>query len=151
MIVISVPEQLPPKFTLSVVWLVGLDLEHPGAITIFVAMGHIIKPSRRGIANLESGAFIDLEDEITRQLPRYDPDTCPNGLIDLSGATNALMGDFMAEQAAEFAKSYALEDAFKYGEVVGPKGKVHAPDEPSIEQPAHSWPAQSCRKAWRVS
>lgn len=86
-------------------------------------MSHIIQPSQRGIANLEAGAFIDLEDEIPRQLPSYDPDTCPNGLIDLSGAINVLMNDFMANQVGEFSKTYALQDAIKYGSVTGPKGK----------------------------
>lgn len=66
---------------------------------------HAIKPSSRALANLESGAFIDLEDEASK-LPQYDPESRPDGLIDLSGAINGLMDDFLAEEMDAFAKSY---------------------------------------------
>ncbi|KAF6819705.1 hypothetical protein CSOJ01_01112 [Colletotrichum sojae] len=64
-----------------------------------------IKPSLRALANLESGAFIDLENEAGK-LPQYDPESRPDGLIDLSGAINGLMDDFLGEEMDEFAKSY---------------------------------------------
>ncbi|KAF6841628.1 hypothetical protein CPLU01_00300 [Colletotrichum plurivorum] len=66
---------------------------------------YAIKPSSRALANLESGAFIDLENEASK-LPQYDPGSCPDGLIDLSGAINGLMDDFLGEEMDEFSKSY---------------------------------------------
>ncbi|EQB49173.1 hypothetical protein CGLO_11519 [Colletotrichum gloeosporioides Cg-14] len=82
---------------------------------------HAIKPSTRALANLESGAFIDLENEAGK-LPQYDPEICPDGLIDLSGAINSLMNDVLEEEMASFEKSYSLTEAMKYGDVMGPKG-----------------------------
>lgn len=66
---------------------------------------YVVKPSSRALANLESGGFIDLEDEASK-LPQYDPATCPNGVIDLSGAINGLMGDVLAEEMNRFSKAY---------------------------------------------
>ncbi|KAI8214547.1 WD repeat domain-containing protein 83 [Colletotrichum sp. SAR 10_66] len=82
---------------------------------------HAIKPSTRALANLESGAFIDLENEAGK-LPQYDPEICPDGLIDLSGAINSLMNDVLEEETTNFEKSYSLSEAMKYGDVMGPKG-----------------------------
>ncbi|KAI8239260.1 WD repeat domain-containing protein 83 [Colletotrichum sp. SAR 10_96] len=82
---------------------------------------HAIKPSTRALANLESGAFIDLENEAGK-LPQYDPEICPDGLIDLSGAINSLMNDVLEEEMTNFEKSYSLSEAMKYGDVMGPKG-----------------------------
>ncbi|KAI8166794.1 WD repeat domain-containing protein 83 [Colletotrichum sp. SAR 10_70] len=82
---------------------------------------HAIKPSTRALANLESGAFIDLENEAGK-LPQYDPEICPDGLIDLSGAINSLMNDVLEEEMTNFEKSYSLSQAMKYGDVMGPKG-----------------------------
>ncbi|KAI8262878.1 hypothetical protein K4K53_010822 [Colletotrichum sp. SAR 10_77] len=82
---------------------------------------HAIKPSTRALANLESGAFIDLENEAGK-LPQYDPEICPDGLIDLSGAINSLMNDVLEEEVTNFEKSYSLSEAMKYGDVMGPKG-----------------------------
>ncbi|KAI8304421.1 WD repeat domain-containing protein 83 [Colletotrichum sp. SAR11_240] len=82
---------------------------------------HAIKPSLRALANLESGAFIDLENEAGK-LPQYDPEICPDGLIDLSGAINSLMNDVLEEEMTNFEKSYSLSEAMKYGDVMGPKG-----------------------------
>ncbi|GKT58714.1 ACC synthase [Colletotrichum tofieldiae] len=69
---------------------------------------HIIKPSSRALANLDSGAFIDLENEASK-LPQYDSDTCPDGLIDLSGAVNGLMDDVLAEEMGKFSRGYDLQ------------------------------------------
>ncbi|KZL83120.1 aspartate aminotransferase [Colletotrichum incanum] len=69
---------------------------------------HIIKPSLRALANLDSGAFIDLENEASK-LPQYDSDTRPEGLIDLSGAVNGLMDDVLAEEMEKFSRSYDLQ------------------------------------------
>ncbi|KAE9577512.1 hypothetical protein CGMCC3_g6694 [Colletotrichum fructicola] len=82
---------------------------------------HAIEPSTRALANLESGAFIDLENEAGK-LPQYDPEICPDGLIDLSGAINSLMNDVLEEEMTNFEKSYSLSEAMKYGDVMGPKG-----------------------------
>ncbi|KAI8302475.1 WD repeat domain-containing protein 83 [Colletotrichum sp. SAR11_59] len=82
---------------------------------------HAINPSTRALAHLESGAFIDLENEAGK-LPQYDPEICPDGLIDLSGAINSLMNDVLGEEMTNFEKSYSLSEAMKYGDVMGPKG-----------------------------
>ncbi|TDZ74235.1 WD repeat domain-containing protein 83 [Colletotrichum trifolii] len=79
-----------------------------------------IKPSSRALANLDSGAFIDLENEASK-LPRYDPETRPDGLIDLSGAVNGLMDDVLGEEMDKFAESYDLRKATRYGGVMGPR------------------------------
>lgn len=69
---------------------------------------HALKPSSRALANLNSGVFIDLENEAS-QLPRYHPETCPEGLVDLSGAVNGLMDDVLAGEMTEFIKTYDLQ------------------------------------------
>ncbi|KXS93313.1 hypothetical protein AC579_844 [Pseudocercospora musae] len=82
-------------------------------------MTKIAYPSRRGLANLDSGRYIDLEEEISN-LPAYDPSKCPKGLIDLSGAVNKLMRDVMEEKIDSFAAQYAFGQAIDYGPVMGP-------------------------------
>ncbi|KAK5111396.1 hypothetical protein LTR85_012170 [Meristemomyces frigidus] len=84
-------------------------------------MAHIAKLSNRGLANLESSPVNGLEDDVHR-LPSYDPEACPDGLIDLSGAVNTLMGDVVAKQMDDFAQNYSLHNATSYGPVTGPKG-----------------------------
>ncbi|KAL5093937.1 hypothetical protein Trisim1_009411 [Trichoderma cf. simile WF8] len=81
-----------------------------------------IKPSKRALANLELESPADLEDKISH-LPSYNPETCPDGLIDLSGATNMLVGDLMGKHMGKFVQDYPVEDALLYGPVNGPKGK----------------------------
>lgn len=66
-------------------------------------LGSAIKPSARGLANLQSGRLVDLEKQV-RSLPLYDPQSCPDGLIDLSGAVNTLMDDFLEEHGNEFLR-----------------------------------------------
>lgn len=61
-------------------------------------------PSERGRQSLQSGGLIDLENEIAK-LPRYHPERCPNGLIDLSGAENDLMLEYMVDKMEAFAKN----------------------------------------------
>ncbi|KAK1688090.1 pyridoxal phosphate-dependent transferase [Colletotrichum godetiae] len=80
----------------------------------------VIEPSSRALANLESGGFIDLENEAGK-LPQYDPVTCPDGVIDLSGAINGLMDDVLAEEMDQFSKTYDFAKATRYGDVMGPK------------------------------
>ncbi|KAL2878116.1 hypothetical protein SGCOL_006646 [Colletotrichum sp. CLE4] len=82
----------------------------------------VIEPSSRALANLESGGFIDLENEAGK-LPQYDPVTCPDGVIDLSGAINGLMDDVLAEEMDQFSKTYDFAKGMttRYGDVMGPK------------------------------
>lgn len=47
---------------------------------------------------------MDLENEIAK-LPRYHPERCPDGLIDLSGAENDLMLEYMVDKMDAFAKN----------------------------------------------
>lgn len=119
-----------------------------------------IKPSKRALANLELESPADLEDKISH-LPSYNPETCPDGLIDLSGATNMLVGDLMGKHMGKFVQDYPVEDglsalqlgrnstcadanrlslALLYGPVNGPKGKkfsahrggfIHVPKQPT--------------------
>ncbi|OPB41325.1 1-aminocyclopropane-1-carboxylate synthase [Trichoderma guizhouense] len=83
-------------------------------------MENAIKPSKRALANLELESPADLEDKISH-LPSYDPETCPDGLIDLSGATNMLVSDLMGEHMRKFVQDYPVENALLYGQVNGPK------------------------------
>lgn len=123
-------------------------------------MENAIKPSKRALANLELESPADLEDKISH-LPSYDPETCPDGLIDLSGATNMLVSDLMREHMGKFVKDYPIGNglpalqlgqnstcadanqlslALLYGPVNGPKGKgfpahldgfIHVPKQPT--------------------
>ncbi|KAK4073128.1 uncharacterized protein Triagg1_5408 [Trichoderma aggressivum f. europaeum] len=72
-------------------------------------MENAIKPSKRALANLESESPADLEDKMSH-LPSYDPKTCPDGLIDLSGATNMLVGDLMGKHMGKFVQGYTVEN-----------------------------------------
>lgn len=63
-----------------------------------------LPPSERGRKGLESGRLIDLENEIAK-LPRYHPESCPDGLIDLSGAENDLMLEYMVDKMEAFANN----------------------------------------------
>ncbi|KAL7903995.1 pyridoxal phosphate-dependent transferase [Trichoderma velutinum] len=83
-------------------------------------MENAIKPSKRALANLKLESPADLEDKIAK-LPSYDPETCPDGLINLAGATNMLVGDLMGERMRKFVQDYAVENALSYGPVNGPK------------------------------
>lgn len=72
-------------------------------------MENVIKPSKRALANLELESPANLEDKISR-LPSYDPETCPDGLIDLSGAINMLVSDLMGAHMDRFVQYYAVEN-----------------------------------------
>lgn len=72
-------------------------------------MENAIKPSKRALANLELESPADLEDKISH-LPSYDPETCPDGLIDLSGATNMLASDLMGDHMNKFVQGYPVEN-----------------------------------------
>lgn len=72
-------------------------------------MENAIKPSKRALANIELESPADLEDKIAH-LSSYDPETCPDGLIDLSGATNMLVGDLMGEHMDRFVQDYPVEN-----------------------------------------
>lgn len=50
----------------------------------------LLPPSRRGAANLQPNLMMDLERE-KEQYPVYSPEDCPEGLIDISSSSNALM------------------------------------------------------------
>ncbi|KAH8647963.1 pyridoxal phosphate-dependent transferase [Xylariales sp. PMI_506] len=70
-------------------------------------MKNIAQPSRRAIANLQSGAFIELEEEADK-LPQYDKIKCPDGLLNLAGAVNTLVDDLMSQHVDDFSKVYPL-------------------------------------------
>ncbi|UKZ81464.1 hypothetical protein TrVFT333_009236 [Trichoderma virens FT-333] len=73
-------------------------------------MANAVKPSKRALANLERDC----------EASSYDPETCPDGLINLSGATNMLVNDLMRERMGKFVQGYAVENALLYGPVNGP-------------------------------
>ncbi|KAH6967849.1 pyridoxal phosphate-dependent transferase [Ilyonectria sp. MPI-CAGE-AT-0026] len=50
----------------------------------------ILPPSCRGVANLKSTPMMDLQQK-KAEYPEYNPRDCPDGLIDISSATNILM------------------------------------------------------------
>jgi aspartate/methionine/tyrosine aminotransferase len=76
-------------------------------------------PSQRALAAASEGPAWDMM-ESYKPVPRYDPDSCPEGLIDLSGAVNGLMGDWMARFIAESPE--IRQEWLSYGAIAGSEG-----------------------------
>jgi hypothetical protein len=53
-----------------------------------------LPPSQRGLENLHWGQQVDLTSAL-KETKAYDPVSNPDGLIDLSGAINQLMPDYL--------------------------------------------------------
>lgn len=77
--------------------------------------------SRRGRANLSRGRLIDMKRELEGKT-YYDPVTNPSGLIDISGASNEGMRDFLAEYCKTKKHAAPISEFLEYGGVTGPPG-----------------------------
>lgn len=66
-------------------------------------------PSRRALATFKNGKAWDLMMQV-KQRPHYDPIHRPDGIIDLSGAQNGLMKDWMEQYTAEYASDLHIAD-----------------------------------------
>ncbi|KAL4789275.1 pyridoxal phosphate-dependent transferase [Aspergillus venezuelensis] len=77
------------------------------------------QPSARGLRNLQLGKLIDMKDALYgRQY--YDPEKCPEGLIDISGSSNERTRDYLAEYCTRVSGKVDLARALEYGAVAGP-------------------------------
>jgi hypothetical protein len=71
-----------------------------------------LPPSQRGLGNLHWGQQVDLTAAL-KEKSGYDPASNPDGLIDLSGAINQLMPDYLQNIAEKFTAAHKL-DSSKY-------------------------------------
>lgn len=62
------------------------------------------------MVNARGGRNIDFSDEI-RQRPFYDPDRHPDGLIDISGASNETMRDVLQEYSERYSRRLGLAES----------------------------------------
>ncbi|KAH7129793.1 pyridoxal phosphate-dependent transferase [Dactylonectria estremocensis] len=76
------------------------------------------RPSRRALETFNSGKSRDLMSQ-AGQRPTYDPDCRPNGLINLSGAVNILMRDWLEEYTDQAMKDIAVSKTLPYGTISG--------------------------------
>ncbi|KAF5712490.1 1-aminocyclopropane-1-carboxylate synthase [Fusarium mundagurra] len=74
-------------------------------------------PSQRALASFNQGPAWDLMEKVKR-IPHYDPVTKPAGIIDLSGALNALMDDWMEEYYISLPPLH-VKTIVKYGPLYG--------------------------------
>ena len=77
--------------------------------------------SRRGKANLSRGRLIDMKKELEGKT-YYDPLKNPSGLIDISGASNEGMRDFLEEYCKNRRTAASVSEFLEYGSVTGPPG-----------------------------
>ncbi|KAL3456941.1 pyridoxal phosphate-dependent transferase [Aspergillus heterothallicus] len=73
-------------------------------------------PSDRASATLQQGPAWNLMQQVKRR-PRYDPESRPDGLINLSGAINNLMADWMSKHAQDLLQFTTSE--LSYGPLAG--------------------------------
>jgi hypothetical protein len=69
-----------------------------------------LPPSQRGLGNLHWGQQVDLT-SILKEKNGYDPVSNPDGLIDLSGAINQLMPDYLHKIAEKFTAAHKLDSS----------------------------------------
>ncbi|KAH8889044.1 PLP-dependent transferase [Thozetella sp. PMI_491] len=75
-------------------------------------------PSRRALASFHHGKAWDLMGQI-KQRPQYDPEMQPGGVINLSGALNILMRDWMESYTKEYATALEINKQLPYGSIFG--------------------------------
>ncbi|UPK94587.1 hypothetical protein LCI18_005522 [Fusarium solani-melongenae] len=78
-------------------------------------------PSKRALETFRHGKAADLMDEF-KDWPRYDPKTAPGGLIDLSGAENRLMEDWVARYVDDEMRGLQVAACLSYGAMFGSPG-----------------------------
>jgi hypothetical protein len=69
-----------------------------------------LSPSQRGLGNLHWGQQVDLASAL-KGTKGYDPVSNPDGLIDLSGAINQVMPDYLQKIAEEFTAAHKLDSS----------------------------------------
>lgn len=77
-----------------------------------MGLGNEVKtlhPSRRGLQNIHLGEGVDLSKELEGRT-YYDPEHNPDGLVDLSGATNEIMRDYMSKYFSSFSRNFDLAE-----------------------------------------
>ncbi|OGM47804.1 hypothetical protein ABOM_003341 [Aspergillus bombycis] len=76
-------------------------------------------PSRRGEANLSRGRLIDLNRELEGR-SFYHPIFNPQGIIDISGASNEGMRDYLQQYCDRNSSDRSISTVLEYGSVAGP-------------------------------
>jgi hypothetical protein len=69
-----------------------------------------LPPSQRGLGNLHWGQEVDLTAAL-KETKEYDPISNPEGLIDLSGAINQVMPDYLHKISEEFTTTHKLDSS----------------------------------------
>ncbi|KAM0550276.1 hypothetical protein ACHAPJ_008946 [Fusarium lateritium] len=82
------------------------------------------QPSDRALVAASRGPAWDLMQKVA-QMPRYDPNTQPNGIINLSGALNALMLDWMNDFARNL-NPLPIGQTLSYGPISGSQALLSA-------------------------
>ncbi|KAJ3523855.1 hypothetical protein NM208_g12294 [Fusarium decemcellulare] len=82
------------------------------------------EPSKRALATFDQGPAWDLMQKVNRR-PSYDPVSCPDGLINLSGALNGLMDDWMSTYIQTLAP-ITTGSAIRYGPICGSEALLKA-------------------------
>ncbi|KAJ4179428.1 hypothetical protein NW755_012513 [Fusarium falciforme] len=80
-------------------------------------------PSARGSATLDQGPAWTLMQRV-KSRPKYDAQNMPDGIINLSGALNGLMEDWMSEYAGK--NLHFTSEALSYGPLSGSQALLNA-------------------------
>ncbi|KAH7012989.1 pyridoxal phosphate-dependent transferase [Ilyonectria destructans] len=75
-------------------------------------------PSGRALETYKHGKAWDLMNH-AKQYPAYDPRTCPDGFINLSGALNILMRDWLKDYCDQNMKNIRISEVLSYGSISG--------------------------------
>jgi hypothetical protein len=81
----------------------------PSAVNIKMEATKSHAVSRRARATFENGKAWDLMMEVKTK-PQYDSKNCPEGVINLSGALNGLMKDWMADYVKDHASDLPVAE-----------------------------------------
>jgi hypothetical protein len=71
------------------------------------------QPSSRALVALDRGKAWDLMKKVG-QLPAYDSQTCPNGVINLSGALNTIMRDWFKGYTESNLKNFPINEGEQF-------------------------------------
>ncbi|KAF4972845.1 hypothetical protein FSARC_671 [Fusarium sarcochroum] len=83
------------------------------------------EPSERARAALQQGPAWALMQKV-KTMPKYHPERAPHGLINLSGALNSLMGDWMASYTER--ETFSMSECLSYGPLTGSEDLLNAAD-----------------------
>ncbi|KAF7556554.1 hypothetical protein G7Z17_g1364 [Cylindrodendrum hubeiense] len=76
------------------------------------------QPSRRALETFNHGKAWDLMNK-AKQRPAYHPKTCPDGFINLSGALNILMRDWLKDYTDKHMPDIQISQVLSYGTISG--------------------------------